>query len=547
MFDSVSTLRLSVVTCTASAALVGWTMPRTAWAETPDPATPPQRGYLTLDSLDAYLEFQGEYTRTRVSAPTRFPFRKSNNQRNKERQFEERIGLKLGGTLIDPSFITFGADFGFALTQDESKEDLGGFDRSDTDHGYLLRYDARIDIFRGRRFSGSAHALRQDDRINRRFQSTLDQRRTGFGTSWVYAHDKVPMELTYDYLETDRTGNLDRRDDEHFAESTLHYALDWLITDHHKLSLSYEHAETKQEYQGMHQPFETVRDLLTVEDELEFGAEHQHSLRTLLHWQEESGDFARDLFEIGHQLTLKHSENLRTMYKYQFNRERYEGLDIETQRVDLQLAHTLYTNLATTLDVFVLYEDIEDDVNTIQYGVSADWQYNRKNRFGHLYANLAIAYDTEEVNGDDGLRVVLDEAHTFRDPRVAILWNRNVVQSSIVVTDTTNRRIFQPGADYVIFKQNHVITIARVRNGRIADGDTVLVDYQFRTPADGRLDTLRVDFSLEQRFTNGLTPYYRWSYRNQEDDVSFGFARRADRTDHHRIGARYDARRFSLG
>ena len=89
--------------------------------------------------------------------------------------------------------------------------------------------------------------------------------------------------------------------------------------------------------------------------------------------------------------------------------------------------------------------------------------------------------------------------------------------------------------------------VARVRNGRIADRTTVLVDYQYRTPQRGQLDTIRVDLSLEQRFDNGLTPYYRFSYRNQEDDVTFGFASRADRTDHHRLGVTFEQKRYSLG
>ncbi len=235
------------------------------------------------------------------------------------------------------------------------------------------------------------------------------------------------------------------------------------------------------------------------------------------------------------------------MYKYQFNRERYEGLDVETQRLDFQLVHQMYTNLTTSLNVFALYEDVEDDINTTQYGTSVDLQYNRRNRFGHLYANLALAYDTEEVDGDNGTRVILDEAQTFRDPVAVALRNRNVVPGSVVVTDTSNRRIFQRGPDYLITTQGNVTRLSRVRTGRINDTDTVLVDYLIRTPADGQLDTVRVDLSIEQRFTGGMTPYYRLSYRNQEDDDSTGFLRRADRTNHHRMGVNYEAKRYSLG
>ena len=522
-------------------------MPCASYAEDRNDASDVKRDSLTLDFIDAYLEFEGEYNHRRVRTDDRRPFRSDRRQKNKEWGFEERIGLKLGGTLLDPGFVTYRADLSFALTQDHFEEDIGFRDDTDSDSGYLLEYDARLNFFTGKTFSGSVYGVRNENRIARRFQSTLNERRMGFGTNWVFAHDTIPMELSYDYMETDRTGNSDHSDDEHFTENRLHYGLDWLISDHHKFTLSYEHAKTKQDYQGLDRPFETTRDLFILEHALEFGDDYQHELRTLIHWQEESGDFARDLFEIGPQLTLTHNDRLRTMYKYQFNRERYEGLDVETHRGDFQLVHQLYSNLTTTLDVFGLYEDVDDDIDTTQYGASIDWQYNRRNRFGHLYANLALAYDTEDVDGDDGTRLVLDESHTFRDPVALTLRNRNVVSPGIVVTDTSNRRIFQRGTDYLVSHQGNATQISRIRNGRIDDNTTVLIDYQYRTPTDGSLDTIRVDFNIEQRFENGLRPYYRLSYRNQEDDGSVGFARVADRTDHHRLGIDYQTERFALG
>ncbi|MEE9295214.1 MAG: hypothetical protein V3W34_09685 [Phycisphaerae bacterium] len=544
MCGAVNTLRLAPVAWAIwLASMVGGAQARAVDDGSSDA---PKPRYLTLDIADAYLEIEADYYYTRVETSSR---RAARNRRQTNRQwgFDERLGLNLGGTVLDPSFITYRADLSFALTQDHFDENTDSLDRSDTDRGLLLEYDARLNFFQGKLLSGSLYGARQDDRINRRFQPTLQERRTGFGTSWVFAHEKVPMELSYDFVRTDRRGNRDRSDDEQFIESSLRYGLEWLISDHHKFKLSYEHAETEQEYQGLLETFETTRDLFIIDHELEFGREHQHSYRTRVHWQEESGDFARDFFEIGPQLTLQHGENLQTLYKYHFNRERYAGLDVETQRIDFQAVHQLYSNLTTTIDLFGLYEGIEDDINTTQYGASVDWQYNRKNRFGHLYANLSLAYDTEDAGGDNGRRVILDESATFRDPIAITLRNRNVVPGSVVVTDAGNRRVYRSGLDYTVLLQGNVTRIERVRTGRINDGDTVLIDYQFRTPADGSLDTIRTDFSLEQRFTNGLTPYYRFSYRNQEDDTSVGFARRADRTNHHRVGARYQTKRYTLG
>lgn len=544
-----------------------------AAAQTEEEPEAPAKKYFTLDRLDMYLELEADYSHTQVRQhPPRYSGFK-NRQTNRDYSFEERIGFGLTGTVVDPSFITFDGDVSFALTQSRFEERGYLGDENDTESGHLLQYDLRANFFSGKRLSGTVYALSRDDRIPRRFQPTLDETRTGFGTRWDFAHQTFPMTLSYDYLETDRTGNRDPADNEHFTDSTLHYGADWLISDHHRFKLSYEHAENKQNYQGRSESFETTRDLFRLEHELEFGSRHQHDFKTLVHWQEESGDFARDLFEIGPQLTLRHTENLQTLYKYQFNRETYAGLDVETHRADFQLVHQLYSNLTTTVDLFGLYEDIENDTDTTQYGSSVDWQYNRKNPLGHFYANLAVGWDTEEVRGDDGVKVVLDESATFKDPLQITLRNRNILPYTIVVTDLTNRRLFVPIRDYLVLVRGNVVQLQRVASGRIADGDSVLIDYSYRTPQNGQIDTIRVDFGLEQQFTMGLTPYYRFSYRNQqrsykstgfsfldldadttipyvlnlEGETTTGFPRERDRTDHHRLGVRYEKERFTLG
>ena len=525
------------------AALIGG---RLTHAQQPTSAEHRER-YFTLDQIDAYLEFESQFDHTRVRNDGRGRFGGDRRQTNRDWRIQERLGFRLAGTIVDPSFLTYQADLSFALTQDRFDEDAPFAKQSDSDTGYLVNYDFRINLFQGKPLSGSFYGLRVDDRISRRFQPTLRERRTGFGTSWYFAHDRFPMEISYDYVETDRTGNTANRDDEHFTDSTFHYGAEWLISDHHQFRLAYDHTQNRQEYQGSLRPFETTRDLWTLDHELAFGDQHQHELRTRIHWQEESGDFARDLFEFGPQLTLHHSDTFQTSYKYQFNRESYENLRVTQHRAEFQFVHQLYSNLTTTGHAFGLYERVSDDVETTQYGAGIDWQYNRRNPFGHLYANLAVAFDNERVRGNNGRRLVLNEAATFNDPIAITLRNRNVAFGSVLITDGSNRRIFQPGVDYFITRQGTWTRISRIRTGRIADGDTVLIDYLYETPASGEIDSLRVDFSLEQRFKCGLTPYYDLSYRNQEVNFSEGFAADQDRTDHHRVGLKFERKRYYLG
>jgi hypothetical protein len=86
-----------------------------------------------------------------------------------------------------------------------------------------------------------------------------------------------------------------------------------------------------------------------------------------------------------------------------------------------------------------------------------------------------------------------------------------------------------------------------VPTGSIEDGQSVWISYVHDTPSLGRTDTFRVDFGAEQRFENGLRPYYSVSYQDQNVDNSSGFDALEDRTDHHRLGIDLDRERWHVG
>jgi hypothetical protein len=516
-------------------------------AATPVPPAAEGGADFSLHTLDGFIDLRTEYERNRVKVDSTRYFGPDPERRYTRLGFEESVGLRLGGWAIAPRTLSFDGELQFGLTQDRYREVTPAWSYTDEDSGRLLRYNLRANLLSDQKLSGSVYALRADDRISRAFQPSLRQQRTSFGTSWVYADDVLPMELSYDYLSLDRDGQSDRLNDEKTTDNTLRYRATWNIDDDHRLRLRFEHGTQRREYQGFNETFETRRDAAELRHELNFGPQKRHELITTLQWQEESGDFARDYLRAGPRLTLEHSDSLRTAYAYQYNVDRYDGYDVRMHRADWQLVHQVYSNLTTTIDVFGLREDVQQDVDTRQHGASIDWQYNRGNRWGRLNANLAFGFDRQDVRGGGGRRIVIDEALTLRDPINATLRNRDVVRSSILVTDLSGVRILRPGFDYVVVALGDTTRIARVATGRIADGDTILVDYQYDTPGDGEIDTIRSDFTIEQRFDNGLMPYYRLSFRHQEEDVSYGFGREDDRTNHHRLGVRYERDRFSLG
>lgn len=495
-------------------------------------------GLFHLRSVDLFLEIEANVEQHRVRSKDGSG-RENARQTNRRSFTHELIGLDIAGDIVHPYLFDFSGSFAVGYTESRFREETLAFTDSDRASGLLHEFDLRGELFKTKPLSGTIYGTRRDDRIGRLFLPSLREVRTEWGTSWVFKHDVFPMHLDFSRLDTDRTGNRRNIDDERIREDRLRLGGEWKISDHHKFTYEYEHARTQQEFQGSQFDFDTTRDQVRVEHDLEFGPEYQHRLFTIFRYQEETGDLAEDIFEIRPELTLQHTPDLSTRYSYDFRRERYDALEVELHRADFQVRHQFLKNLTTVFNLFGLEERTDDDVETTQIGGAIDWHYTRSNPYGQLTSELGLAFDSERTRGDNGPRAVRNESGTFRDPLPLFLTKPNVMPTSILVTDLTGRIIYRVGTDYYTVRAGDRTAIYRIVNGRIVNGQTVSIDYRVKTPAKGRIDTMRVDFGIQQAFNWGFTPYYRFNYRNQEIEASRGFAFIADRTDHHRLGFTY--------
>ncbi len=502
-------------------------------------------GLFHLRNVDLFLETESYVEQRRVRSKNGSGDANA-RQTNRTAYINQLIGLRFSGDVVHPYLFDFSGSLAVGYSESRYREEVFSDAGNDRASGFLSEFDLRGELFKTKPISGSVYGARRDDRVGRLFLPSLREVRVEWGTSWTFRHDVFPMYFSFDRLDTDRTGNRDRIDDERIREDRLRLGGEWRIGEYHKVTYEYEHARTQQEFQGSAFGFDTTRDQIRVEHELSFGAEHEHRLFTLLRIQEESGDLAEDIFEIRPDLVLEHTPNLSTRYSYDFRRERYAGVEVDLHRADFQIRHQFLKNLTTVFNLFGLQEQTENDIETTQAGGSIDWHYVRNNPYGVLTAELGLASDSERTRGDNGLRAVRNESGTFRDPLPLYLVRPNVVPTSVLVTDPTGRTIYLGGVDYTIVRTVDRTALFRLANGRISNGQTVAIDYRVKTPSKGRIDTSRVDFGVEQAFSFGLTPYYRFNYRNQEIDTSRGFAFIADRTDQHRLGFTLTKPRWSF-
>ena len=306
----VLTVAASAQTPTSQPASVGQTPPTSSQPAPPsDSAT--RDPLFRVDDLVLDLMFEGAYDQRK----TRFDFtsitRPSYRQVNRNRRFEESVGLHATGAVIDDRWMQFDIAGRWGLSQEWFTEARPGPDLREDPHGDLLEYDVGLTLLPHGKLSATAYAQRLDSRVPRAFQPSLDRTRERFGGELLYSDTRLPMRFSFEHIWdelTSRTGNL--QDDEQRGRNTFDYEATWQINDHHSLQLQYEYDDRREQYSGSNTRFDTTRNYVTLNHILRFGPNCRSSWETLARFQDETGDLARDNVEVSTRLRLQHTDAL---------------------------------------------------------------------------------------------------------------------------------------------------------------------------------------------------------------------------------------------
>lgn len=514
--------------------------------DSPRSAPAGNRNLFSLERLDAALEVSSEFEQRRVrnDGPQWFD---ATRQRNRRTTFDEQFLFDFDASVYDPNLLSIGGSIGLGLMQERYYETFNNDRDVDTNEGFLSTYDLRADFLRGKEISGTAYGLKSEDRYARPFLPSLREERNDYGFALYRTHETLPMQLTFDHRNVDRTGSRRSYDDENLTEDLLRYQATWITSAQHSLRFTYEYAENEERYSGSRDAFHNVRNQFRLDDELLFGNQNQHRLDAVLRFQDEQGDYARDLVELGPRMSLRHSDSLMTNYQYQYSREEIGGLEVDLHRADWQFVHQLYENLTSTFDLYGLAERVEDDSDTNEIGATADFSYTRNNRWGRFSADLSLTAESERTRGG-GNRAVVAESGAFVDPLPVTLSRPDVIPWTIVVRDPARLRIYLPGLDYFVTRAADRTQLFRNPLGAIPNGGTVSIDYLYRVPNDGSRDSQLVNFRIQQDFENGLTPYYQLDFRHEDRDVPNPYRCNSDyESNRHRAGLRYRRDRWNAG
>lgn len=410
------------------------------------------------------------------------------------------VGVNLDGSIYHPNLFRFrvNTEGSYGWSQDNVESPTGSTHRSMFE--YLGRFNGTADIFankplNGQIFGGLDHTYRDYDFFNR---VTVDSIR--YGAQLNYSKDRFSGSAGYSHQEEDATGiagglthsesdvmRLAGRDDRAKGASTFSYTY-------------------SQYNRGDFGVTGTGSDhTVAISDSEKFGAREQYRLNSGASYsRRDSFDEPNDDINANVDFAADHKPNLTSLYDLNYNHFGSGTFSSDNYAGRTQLRHQLYESLTSTLIAQASDTEFSDSINSgyvRRFGGGFSENYTKHLGEDHrLNINNSVLVEHTE---QDSITTIENERHVFFGNvggsgfSSFFLTLPQAIESTIVVTDQNDLApAFVRGIDYDVRILGSRTIIERMPGSRIADGSTVLVDYETERLGAGSYESLSEVFQI---------------------------------------------------
>jgi len=217
-------------------------------------------------------------------------------------------------------------------------------------------------------------------------------------------------------------------------------------------------------------------------------------------------------------LTWRHTERTHSFYRYRYLDTVRPNVDSRGHAAVLGATHAPAENSWLTGELNATRDrdlGFSRDVN----GVRGKANYSYPTSWGTI--NLGAGLDASRTDQ----QAVSDRVQVFDEPVVlngsdlVDLLNPFVVSGTVIVRNVPKTQVFVEGQDYRLVTVGSVTSIQRLVGGNIADGQTVLLEYEYLTGGTVEYETLGQSYVVDVQFLQYFNAYLRYSDR-QNDLIS---------------------------
>ncbi len=472
--------------------------------------------------------------------------------RSKETILEESLTLDVDGFVFHPNVLELALGGVFGLVQERFEDEVNGRKRDTREGGDIREFNAQALLLKTRAYPMTFHAHRRRGLLPRPFLPSLETITTSYGLTWQYVSKTFPTTLRFNHTDITLsplfiTGQ--NEEDGRQRTTSLRFETAYRHSEHNILSVIYDHKSVKE------QPFDFDYDAdeVTLTHDLEWGDEHQHTLRSELNFLDQRGTIAIDRARWREDLRLRLSDSLQSRFRFEvLHRTRGNRSpnvpDVEERSYYLSgsLRHQLFLSQTTLLRLSVQRQEFEPGLEITRRGGQFHLNYRKNKPWGTLRADYRLRLERVKNRGAAQTAEVIDEPHTFQGADPITLVNRDTIVSSIAIRSQDRVTFFQLTRDYRTRTVGDIIEIERIATGRIADGETVLIEYRYNIGGTFTLDTVSQNIGVRGDFDFGLSPYYRFEWQNQTLSPATARSGTAEDITAHVLGLEFQEESFRM-
>lgn len=460
-------------------------------------------------SIEAYWRYRNDESTDSMGVTTK----------STETLLRETLNLSGEAYIGNPNFVKLDLDINLQLSQEDiDSNEVGGTSQTAES---INEYDFNAIILQRSDTPLTLYSRRSQVLLDRQFADSLDSITIEHGARLTVRSELMPSQFHYFHREQTQTGRFSGSDFD-LTQDSFAWQGRTRPTNGHRVWWDYTFSNVEEAGQLQVANSFTRHDAF-VNHTYDFGTESQNSIRSSLRVFQETGKFPIDRLRLDETLRLEHAPNFETKYVYMFDRQDRRNNNQTIHRGIFSFRHDLFESLTTTGQMNASRLSIDEDgFESTEFNGNLDLKYHKIVPLGLLDATVGFSY-SQQNDGERGSSLfVTDEPHTFGVSGMIVLSRRNIVASSIVVTDATGVIIYIEGSDYTVREFADSVEIRRTLGGNIAAGQSVLVTYEIGPEPESTTDTLGVGFTVRYRFVEGplkgLSPYMR--YRDQSQDRS---------------------------
>lgn len=434
--------------------------------------------------------------------------------------WEQELNVLTRSYVYHPGFLNISLNAGPKLVQQQFDSSIGGNDNDEVFFNYRLR----LNFLDYKSYPFSLYVGRSHPSVSTGLSGRFLTRKNEHGFSWNLTEFKnLSISALFDHFDTVGSGF-----DSVIDDSTDRASLRFLKTYGDGNNIRAEQTQTIRDSESGSPGLPIQRSRIRTDNTMlqannYFGTSRQHSLtQRFNHLDQEINErlstaLRTSRYNAAARFELR--DGMLGFVDYNVSETGRGPIKSNNEGIAARMSHVLGERLNYSLRAdYVAVEQTGFERDRIGFDGSAS--YWMPTSFGTLSVGGTIRKENnDQVSTADSVQV-FDEPVTLSGAEPVTLLNEFVIDSTVVVFNESRTQVFVEGLDYRLLTVGSLTRIQRLIGSNIADGETVLVDYEYRTSGTAEFDTFSTSLNLSATFLQ----YWRaqLSFIDRDSDVLSG-------------------------